>query len=106
MPKKDLVAGIQVILQGRRLRIAKALPLAELLTRELLNFKVKVTGAGNEAFETWRAGDHDDFVLALAVAVWLGSCRPPGSGWLDYFAMMSEDRLREESFGRDRWRGY
>lgn len=106
VPKKDLVAELQVILQNGRLRIAKSLPLAGLLTRELLNFKVRVTTAANEVFEASRADDHDDFVLALAVAVWLGSHHPPGSGWLEYFAQMNEYGLGEESYGRDRWRGY
>jgi hypothetical protein len=71
VPKKDLVAALQVAFQNGRIRIAKRLPLAELVTRELLNFRVKVTGGANEVFEAWRAGDHDDFVLALAIAVWL-----------------------------------
>ena len=44
--------------------------LAEVLTKELLTFKVKITTAGNETFEAWRERDHDDLVLALAVALW------------------------------------
>jgi phage FluMu gp28-like protein len=71
VPKRDLVAVLQVALQNDRVRIAKGLPLAELLVRELLNFRVKVTAGANETFEAWRAGDHDDFVLATAIAVWL-----------------------------------
>jgi hypothetical protein len=43
-----------------------------LLVKELDNFKVKVTVAANETFESWREKDHDDLVLATAIAAWLG----------------------------------
>ena len=44
--------------------------MANTLTSELLNFKVKITTVGNETFESWRERDHDDLVLALACALW------------------------------------
>ena len=28
--------------------------------------------SGNETFESWRERDHDDLVLAVALAAWLG----------------------------------
>jgi hypothetical protein len=40
------------------------------LSREAQNFTVKVTPAGNETFESWRESEHDDLVLALALACW------------------------------------
>lgn len=52
-----------------RLKIAK-LPLAATLKAELKNFKRKYTPAGHEQYEAWRSGDHDDLVLALAIALW------------------------------------
>jgi hypothetical protein len=70
VPKKELVACLQVLLQRGRLKIAKSLPEAELLTQELLHFKVKVTVTGHECYEAWRARDHDDLVLAVALACW------------------------------------
>jgi hypothetical protein len=72
IPKKDLVGFLQVLLQDQRLKVAKSLPLADVLAKELLNFKVKITAAGNETFESWREKDHDDLVLALALACWVG----------------------------------
>ena len=48
------------------------LPERELLVKELLAFKVKVSAAGNESFEAWRARDHDDTVLATAIGIWYG----------------------------------
>lgn len=71
VPKADLVGVLQVALQNRRLAIAKELPAAELLARELQNFKVKITAAANVTFSAWRESDHDDLVLAVALAAWL-----------------------------------
>jgi hypothetical protein len=35
-----------------------------------------VTAAANETFEAWRERDHDDLVLALALALYVGSFPP------------------------------
>jgi len=71
VPKKELVGILQVLLQCRRLRVAP-LPERELLVRELLAFRVKISQTGNETFESLRERDHDDLVLAVALAAWLG----------------------------------
>jgi hypothetical protein len=70
VPKRDLVALVQVGLQNKILRIAKGLPHADLLTRELLNFRAKITDAGNDTYGAWREADHDDLVLAVAIGCW------------------------------------
>jgi hypothetical protein len=44
-PKQTLVATLQVLLQSQRLKVAPALPEAQTLVRELLNFRVKITMA-------------------------------------------------------------
>ena len=80
VPKKDLVAAIQAALQTRRLRFAEALPLRPVLERELETFRVKVTADRNETFSAWREKDHDDLVLALALAVWWGERYGGGGG--------------------------
>jgi hypothetical protein len=67
---------IQVPLQNRRLQIAEGLPLTSVLADELAAFRVKITLAGNETFEAWRERDHDDLVLAVAMALYLGSFPP------------------------------
>jgi hypothetical protein len=76
VPKKELASVLQVLLQLGRLKIAKELPEAQALVRELENFKVKITIAANETFGGWREGDHDDLVLAVALACWLGENTP------------------------------
>jgi hypothetical protein len=70
VPKKVLVGVLQVLLQSRRLHVAAELPEAETLVRELSTFKVKISAAANETFEAWRERDHDDLVLAVALAAW------------------------------------
>jgi hypothetical protein len=41
VPKKDLASHVQVLLQQRRLKIARSLPDAEMLVSELQTFRVK-----------------------------------------------------------------
>ena len=63
---------MQVLLQSRRLQVARGLPMASVLVRELETFRVKITSSANETFEAWRERDHDDLVLAVAMAAWVG----------------------------------
>jgi len=72
VPKIDLVGAIQSTLQSRRLKFADDLPLVPILEKELEAFRTKVTSDRNETFGAWRESDHDDLVLALALAVWFG----------------------------------
>lgn len=68
VPKVTLVSRLQALLHSGDLRIPSALPDAKVLTRELQEFRVKYTEAGNATFNA-REGEHDDLVLALAIAV-------------------------------------
>jgi hypothetical protein len=72
VPKKMLVSTMQVLLQADRLKVARGLAHAATLARELQAFRVKVTAAANETFEAWRERDHNDMVLAVALAAWAG----------------------------------
>jgi hypothetical protein len=72
LPKKKLVGELQVLLQSRRLRVVRLLPDAAALVGELEALRVKVTVSAHETFEAWRERDHDDFVLAVAMAAWVG----------------------------------
>jgi hypothetical protein len=72
VPKKELVTCLQVVLQARRLQIARRLPETATLVRELQSFQVRITAAAHETFGIWREGQHDDLVLATALAAWLG----------------------------------
>jgi Terminase RNaseH-like domain len=71
VPKRNLVSALQVAFSTGRLKIAKGLELAQVLKEELLNFKLKINVAtGHDSYEAWREGEHDDLVLAAALAVW------------------------------------
>ncbi len=75
VPKRDLVGAMAIAFQTRMLKISSKLPDAKILTDELLNFKVKITesrkGKPHDSYEAWREGDHDDLVLAVAIALWV-----------------------------------
>lgn len=70
VPKRNLVSTLQIAFQSGTLKIAQTLPLADVLVKELLNFKVKITANAHDTYEAWREGVHDDLVLATALAVW------------------------------------
>jgi hypothetical protein len=72
VPKKNLVSITQVALQTGRLKIASALPEAATLQHELMNFEMKITTSGHDTYGAWRQGSHDDLVLGLSVALWVG----------------------------------
>ena len=48
--------------------IEKLLREVAILIRELETFRVKITEAANETFGAWREGQHDDLLLAVALA--------------------------------------
>lgn len=74
VPKAELVSKLQALLHSGQLKIASSLPDAAVLARELQDFRVRFTEAGNATFNA-REGAHDDLVLALALAVF-GLGRP------------------------------
>jgi hypothetical protein len=98
VPKKALVSCLQVLLESRRLQVA-ALPERTLLMQELLAFRVKITAAAYETFEAWRERDHDDLVLAVALAAWWGERKGPFPVKLDAGTSpdLSLQRKREPS---------
>jgi hypothetical protein len=70
VPKKDLVTGVQVLLQSGGLQIAAGLPYGAALAAEMAEMRVKVTAAGNAQYGVWREGTHDNLVPAAALACW------------------------------------
>jgi hypothetical protein len=70
VPKRDLIIGLQVLLQAGTLRIADGLRYGPTLINEMTEMQLKMTTAGNEQFAAWREGSHDDLVFAVALAGW------------------------------------
>jgi hypothetical protein len=84
VPKRDLVGAAQLLLQQGKLRFSRELPLIETLIKEMSDFQVKISTAGNELLGTWREGQHDDLVFALSLACWAaGNLNDPYAGPLD-----------------------
>jgi len=71
IPKKHLATNLQIILQGKRLKFGRNIKETKTLKKELMNFQYKFNEqTGNTTFEHWRERDHDDCVLAVAIALW------------------------------------
>lgn len=76
VPKKDLVTCLQLLLQGRRLKVPRTISEADLLVQELVNFRMKFPTVGADPFVAWRENQHDDLVLAVALACWRSESDP------------------------------
>jgi hypothetical protein len=70
VPKRDVIVGLQVLLQSGELKIAGRLRYGAALVSEMAEMRVKVSGAGREQYGAWREGTHDDLVFAVALACW------------------------------------
>jgi hypothetical protein len=70
VPKRDLIAGLQLLLESGELRIAARLRHAGTLVKELLDVRVKGDLRGRLRIGADGSGEHDDLVIALALAVW------------------------------------
>ena len=70
VPKRDLIVGLQVMLDLGQLQIAKGLPEAAVLLRELMGMRVRTSAAGHRSYGNGREEAHDDLVLAVALACW------------------------------------
>jgi hypothetical protein len=70
VPKRDLILGLQVLLQRGVLRIAAGLEHGPDLVKEMAAMQVKITLSGHEQYAVWREGTHDDLVFAVSLACW------------------------------------
>jgi hypothetical protein len=70
VPKRDLIMGLQVLLQRQVLRIAAGLEHGEDSVKEVAAMQVKISLSGREQYGAWREGTHDDLVFAVALACW------------------------------------
>ena len=76
VPKRDLVAALEVPFHTGVLKVAEGLTLWPVLREELLNFRRKINlKTAHDSYEHWRESDHDDLVLATALACWRATRR-------------------------------
>lgn len=66
--KAWLVSRLQALFQGGRLHLPPGHPEAETLTRELLDYEIRVDKNANDTYGAFRVGSHDDLVTALGLA--------------------------------------
>lgn len=75
IPKRDLASFLRVLLETERLQIAPNLHHGSDMQKEMQHFKAeKVT---NDDTVDWRTREHDDLVLATALACWTHDKRQP-----------------------------
>lgn len=67
--KSILISYLDARLHVGELRFAASLTEAGAMQEELKDFRRKVSAAGWSTFEA-RVGEHDDFVLAVAIGLW------------------------------------
>ena len=70
VPKQDLIAGVQVLLERGELRIARKLKEAGALVRELMSVRSTRGNKGRVKIGAEGCREHDDLVIALALACW------------------------------------
>lgn len=70
VPKRDLIGAAQIALQTRQLKIASALPTAQLLAEELSAYRITINSEGHDSYGNGREAPNDDLVLALSLAVY------------------------------------
>jgi len=78
VPKQDLVAALEVPFHKGTLKVAKGLKGWDILRDELLLFRRKQNKkTAHISYEHWRESDHDDLVLAAALACWKATLGRP-----------------------------
>lgn len=70
VPKRDLVAALQVLFHSGRLRFSNRLPLTDELKKQLQGFTYKISKNGSDTYEAMTEQVHDDLVMAAAMAAW------------------------------------
>ena len=82
VPKRDLITGLQVMLEKRELGLPVNLAATRLLTKELQDFQERAGRRGGARFGAWHEGQHDDLVIAAALATWRARWKTgAGAGW-------------------------
>jgi hypothetical protein len=80
VPKQDLVSALEVSFHKGTLKVAKGLPGWPKLREDLLNFRRKQSKVtAHISYEHWRESDHDDLVLAAALACWKATYKRKGT---------------------------
>lgn len=96
VPKADLVACVQLLLQSRRLKIDDHLADLEALKGELLSFGYTISESGRSTMAAITG--HDDLVLSVALACWLAG-RESNNGAEGWIALQRDLASRSRERG-------
>lgn len=72
VPKRVLATTLQLVYNSGRITTSNRLKWAKKLDEQLRTFTQKIRTQGVDSYEALREVDHDDLVLAVAMAVWMG----------------------------------
>jgi len=75
VPKRELISNLSLLLENGSLRFSHKLPASAQLLRELTVFRTAMSRNGSPTYSA-PSGEHDDLVLALALALWWGRPQP------------------------------
>lgn len=78
VPKRDLIGAVQSVLHTGRLHVARQSEITEVWAKEMQNYQLKLTTSGHDTYNARGDSQHDDLVLAVALAVWLREYRNRG----------------------------
>ena len=86
VPRRDLLSGLQVLLEKGKLKIAAKMPESRALVRELIRMRSGLPGVAAGRLEAGSDPDgggqaeHDDLVMAVALACWQAGRTKVGLG--------------------------
>jgi len=70
VPKRDLVASLQIVIQNKKIVIPSSLKEYAQLVAEVQNFSMDVTKGSSPTFNALRDNVHDDIIMSLCMATW------------------------------------
>ena len=78
VPKRDLIVGLQVLLEEDRLKIARGLKDGASLVKELMDMRISRPDHRRVRMGAEGSGEHDDLVIAVALACWRAKRKQAG----------------------------
>ena len=91
VPKLSLISRLKLYSIKGNYEYTKTYPTRQILVRELQDFKVEYTAAGNITFNA-RVGKHDDLLLALAIACWVAHGGMSNDGIMNFYRRKAVER--------------
>ena len=102
VPKSDLVAAGQLLVQQNQIRVAAGLKWAEEAQRQFKSFRGKINAkSATKSYEAETAAEHDDIVICFLLgAWWFVSQKNPQMSQAEYLEQRLEDRMSKDSVAR------